>query len=189
MKRTFLALLVVASSFHLVFGAETKSQGTQYSHSGTEVEGSGDVEMLQAGYIPGSNVHVEIASIDNRTESSAFDIFYGAGLSRGLVFPQTKMKLSQKLKLVQHTPVQLLCSKGPYLTIYVEDEGVASGTAPSGYTGPYYISMWLGRPQVSAEEKVNVRYAVKTGKIGKIGLRIGSKGECQVVAEKYVKIL
>lgn len=150
---------------------------------------TGDL-MIQAGYIPGSNVHIEIVSIENQTNYSEFKVFYGAGVSRGLIFPQTTFTFDKPMGMTQQSAtVQLLCSKGSYLSIYVQDEGRASGEADDGYDGPYYLSMWLGYPQVNEQEKISIRYEVTAGKVGKIGLKIGSKGECQVVALQDVKLL
>jgi hypothetical protein len=146
--------------------------------------------MIQVGYIPGSNVHLQIVSIENQTDYSEFKVFYGSGISRGLIFPQTTFTFDEALDLVQQTAtVHLLCSKGSYLSIYVQDEGRASGQADEGFDGPYYLSMWLGYPQVNEQEKVTVRYQVAAGKIGKIGLQIGSQGECQVIALENIVIL
>lgn len=153
-----------------------------------EVEGSG-AEMLQPGYIPGSDVRLNLVSISNYTESSEFKIFYGSGSSRGHIFPATTFTFDEALRVTQSTPIELLCSKGSYLSIFVQDEGRASGDADAGYDGPYYLAMWLEYPQVSEQEKVFVRYEVASGTVGKVGIKIGAKGQCQIVALENVKIL
>jgi len=152
------------------------------------VEGAED-EMLQAGFIPGTEVRIQIVSLDNETDSSIFKVFYGAGLSRGTSFPGKKLSFPGGLPLIQNTPVNIQCSKGSYLPIYMKDEGQAGGEAQDGFEGPYCLSMWLGYPQVNEEEKMYVRYAVKSGKKGQVGIKIGDKGQCQIVALQDVKIL
>ena len=145
--------------------------------------------MLQPAYIPGSDGRLQLMYVENNTVNSEFKLYYGAGLSRGLVFPQSKYVITNQIILVQSTPVQLLCSRGSYLSIYVQDDGHASGEVEDGYEGPYYLSMWLKYPQVSEQDKVTVRYIVKEGKYGQVGLKIGSHGECQVVAVEDIKFI
>lgn len=145
--------------------------------------------MLQAGFIPGTKAHVKVVSLQNDTNSSEFKVFYGAGLSRGTSFPGTKLTFSSALPLIQNTPITFQCSRGSYLMIYLKDEGLASGQVEDGFEGPYCLSMWLGYPQVDEQEKVYIRYAVKSDRIGQVGVKIGSKGECQILALEDVVIL
>lgn len=205
MKRYFLAFFVLVMQFSNIIYSEqsgkslsfkdlTSQNSSDSSEQSTEgklyIEANEAELMIQPGYIPGSNVHVEIVSIENETDHSEFKVFYGAGLSRGIIFPHTTFTFDKALGMVQNNAtVQLLCSKGSYLSIFLQDEGRASGKADDGYDGPYYLSMWLKYPQVNEQEKVSVRYQVAAGRVGKIGLKIGSKGECQVVALQDVKLL
>ena len=211
MKRCYVVFFTILIGFSTVFSTDNASNTFSFtsltgqdSNSSLENKNSDSADsqkssyaeadeaglMLQPGYIPGSNVHLQIVSVENDTDYSEFKIFYGAGVSRGLLFPQTTFTFDDPLDMTQqNATVQLLCSKGSYLSIFVQDEGRASGEADDGYDGPYYLSMWLGYPQVNEQEKVSIRYEVAAGKVGKIGLKIGSKGECQVVALQDVKLL
>lgn len=144
---------------------------------------------LQDEVIPGSEVKIELVFVENGTDSSEFKIFHGVEASSGLVPAQSTLTFKETLKLNQNERIQLLCSTGSYVSIYIKDEGAAGGSVAEGYEGPYYLSMWLGYPQVSEDQRVRVRYAVKSGKIGKIGIKIGSKGQCQIAALEDVTIL
>ncbi len=146
-------------------------------------------QTLQAAAIPGSEVRLELVSVENGTTSSEFKVFHGVDSASGLVFPATTLTFETALRLNQNERIQLLCSTGSYISIYIKDEGAAGGTVEDGYDGPYYLSMWLGYPQVSEDQRVRVRYAVKSGTVGKIGIKIGSKGQCQIAALEDIKIL
>lgn len=147
-------------------------------------------EVLTDGYVPGTEHRLAISYIENQTPNSYFQVFYKDEGSRVLLTPNSKCEFkSGDFVLNQINPIRLICSQGSYLPIYVQDEGLASGQVPSGYHGPYYVSMWLSYPHVADEFKVHVRYAVLARKVGEIGIRIGSKGDCQIVALSNVKLL
>lgn len=141
--------------------------------------------------LPGGDQRLCLVAIENQTEDSSFKIYIGSSGSRALVLPQTTWEMDQpnKIYLSQRTSLRIVCVKGAYETIFIHDEGTASGQAPNGYSGPYYLSMWLTHPYVNDEQKLYVRYAVKKGRVGDIGIRIDENGNCQVVAYNDVLIL
>ena len=141
--------------------------------------------------LPGGDQRLCVVSFENQTEDSAFKVYIGSSGSRALVLPQTIWEMDQpnKIYLSQRTALRIVCVKGAYETIFIHDEGTASGYVPNGYSGPYYLSMWLSYPYVNDEQKLYVRYAVKKGRIGDIGIRIDENGNCQVVAYNDVLIL
>lgn len=150
----------------------------------------GTAEVLTDGYVPGTEHRLSISSIENQTPNSYFQVFYKDEGSKVLLTPNSKCEFNTgEFALNQISPVRLICSQGSYLPIYIQDEGRASGAAPSGYRGPYYLSMWLSYPHVADEFKVHVRYAVLARKVGEIGVRVGDKGDCQIVALSNVKLL
>ena len=142
-------------------------------------------------HIPGGEHRLCLVAIENQTEDSAFKVYIGSSGARSLVLPQTTWEMDQpnKIYLTQRTALRIVCVKGAYETIFIHDEGTASGRAPNGYSGPYYLSMWLSYPYVNDEQKLYVRYAVKKGRIGDIGIRIDDQGNCQVIAYNDVLIL
>ncbi len=141
--------------------------------------------------LPGGDQRLCLVAIENQTEDSVFKVYIGSSGSRALVLPQTTWEMDQpnKIYVNQRTSLRIVCVKGAYETIFIHDEGTASGHAPNGYSGPYYLSMWLSYPYVNDEQKLYVRYAVKKGRIGDIGIRIDENGNCQVVAYNDVLIL
>jgi len=141
--------------------------------------------------VPGSEQRLCLVAIENQTEDSAFKVYIGSSGTRALVLPQTTWEMDQpnKIYLTQRVSLRLVCVKGAYETIFIHDEGTASGQAPNGYSGPYYLSMWLSYPYVQDEQKLYVRYAVKKGRVGDIGVRIDDQGNCQIVAYNDVLIL
>lgn len=148
------------------------------------------VEMLAAEHVPGSVRRLSIRSIENQSANAYFKVFYGDSGDKALVLPESTCSFDQgELDLNQNNVLRLICAQGSYLPIYIQDEGRASGQAPAGYHGPYYLSMWLSYPHVADEFKIHVRYAVQMKQIGEIGVRIGPKGECQIVALAHVKLL
>ncbi len=168
----------------------TSAVATVSSTQPASVQNAGRTDQtLQADAIPGSEVRLELVSVENGTTSSEFKVFHGVDSASGLVFPATTLTFETALRLNQNERIQLLCSTGSYISIYIKDEGAAGGVVEDGYDGPYYLSMWLGYPQVSEDQRVRVRYAVKSGTVGKIGIKIGSKGQCQIAALEDIKIL
>lgn len=147
--------------------------------------------VASAQVLPGGEQRLCVVAIENQTEDSSFKVYIGSSGSRALVLPQSIWEMDQpnKIYLTQRTALRIVCVKGAYETIFIHDDGTASGQAPNGYSGPYYLSMWLSYPYVNDEQKLYVRYAVKKGKIGDIGIRIDENGNCQVVAYNDVLIL
>jgi hypothetical protein len=85
--------------------------------------------------------------------------------------------------------VVLKCSRGSFFPVFIKYSGAASGQVPEGFEGPYCLSMWLSHPQVPETSKVYVRYVVKKGTDGHIGIKIGKKGDYRFVAHKNVHFL
>ncbi len=151
-------------------------------------------KMLQKEYIPGQTSKLQLVAVENATTSLEFKIFPDTEASAGLVTPLSTLVFSEvnhtkPLEFKSISPISIVCTKGSYLPVYIKDEGPVSGLAPSGYLGPYYISMWLPYPYVPESSKIHIRYAVKLGKVGKVGVKIGSKGDYRLVAIEDVKFL
>ena len=75
------------------------------------------------------------------------------------------------------------------MPVFIQDGGVASGQAEDGFEGPFLISMWLQQPNVSEVSKTHIRYIIKKGSVGAIGVRIGQKGDYRLVAYEDIKFL
>lgn len=157
----------------------------------TFVQGEAGAETVASQQIlPGDNHHLCIVAIENQTEDSSFKAYLGSGGARALILPGSVWHVGyNKIYLTQRTTLRIVCVKGAYETINIHDEGIASGKAPNGYKGPFYLSMWLSYPYVDDEQKLYVRYAVKKGKLGEISIRIDDQGNCQVLAINDVIIM
>ena len=151
----------------------------------------GKQAVASAQALPGSDQRLCLVAIENETEDSVFKAYIGSSGARALILPETTWRMDQpsKIYLTQRTALRIVCVKGAYETIFIHDEGAASGDVPNGYAGPYYLSMWLSYPYVNDEQKVYVCYAVKKGRIGDIGVKIDANGECHIVAYNDVIIL
>lgn len=134
---------------------------------------------------------VKLTSIENDTENCDFKLFYGSDTSRAFVFSKSIFNFDPKDYLVlnsEHMSV-LKCSRGSFYPVFIKFCGLASGQAPDGFEGPYCLSMWLAHPQVPETSKVYVRYVVKKGTEGKVGIKIGKKGDYRFVAHQNVHFL
>ena len=151
-------------------------------------------KVLQHETIPGKQSKVHVISIENGTEFLEFQVYTNATSLLALVVPLSTLSISNDsteipIELNDRYPLVIKCSKGPYLPVYIKDGGKASGTVPDGYEGPYFVSMWLPYPHVPESSKIHIRYVVKQGKTGKIGIKIGSKGDYRLVALQDIKFL
>lgn len=134
---------------------------------------------------------VLLSFIENDTPACEFQTFYGSEGSGSFVFPQSTFyfKPEEILDLSSGNILVIKCSKGSFFPVFVKHCGIASGQAPDGFEGPFYISMWLSHPQVPETSKVHVRYVCKKGIDGKVGIKIGSKGDYRFVADENIQFL
>lgn len=132
---------------------------------------------------------LQLVSVENKTMDSEFSVFVGMQDSYGLVRAESKMSFDKPVGIAQDDVTRLVCVKGSYLPVYVQDQGKTSGNVPFGYEGPYYMSMWLQYPYVSQAQRVHVPYVIKKGKKGQIGLQISPTGDCRIVGVKNIKLL
>lgn len=134
---------------------------------------------------------VFLAFIENDTESCEFQTFYASDASSSFVFPQTTFHFDSKnaLELSSGNRLIIKCSKGSFFPVFIQHAGRAGGVVPDNFEGPFYISMWLSYPQVPEASKVHVRYAIKKGVDGKVGIKIGSKGDYRFVADENIEFL
>lgn len=140
-------------------------------------------------YAPYSK-RLSLRAVENQTKHSLFKMFYAGSDSLGLLYPQSVFLLKPEELLLQHNEIfSIQCVKGSFLTIYVKDEGKVSGQVPEGFYGPFYLSMWLNYPDVSEDQKIYVRYAIKIGKQAECAIRINSEGDCQIIALSNMQLL
>lgn len=144
-----------------------------------------DEQLLQPFYIPESQKRLSLVAIENNSDQT-LKFFYGAGQHRALLLPHTGATLDNPLFLNQHDPIRLLAITGDMQPVYIQDGDKASGTVPEGYHGPYYISMWVGYPQVPESAKLFVPYGIKKGKVGQIGILLDDQGDCQLKAHEDI---
>lgn len=148
-------------------------------------------QQLTAGYLPDDSYRIKLVAVENETERMEFQIFYGFDNASAFVFPQTAFKFAQgkEIGLSARNILAIKCVKGSYLPVFIQDGGLGSGQAEQGFEGPFVISMWLQQPNVSEVNKTHIRYQVKQGSVGTIGVRIGQKGDYRLVAYDDVKFL
>ncbi|MBI2344587.1 hypothetical protein HYV10_00755 [Candidatus Dependentiae bacterium] len=131
-----------------------------------------------------------LSFIENDTPGCEFQTFYASQGSSSFVFPQSTFYFkSEALDLSTGDTLVIKCSKGSFFPVFIKYCGIASGNAPENFEGPYYITMWLSNPQVPETSKVHVRYVRKKGVNGKIGIKIGSKGDYRFVADQNIQFL
>lgn len=135
---------------------------------------------------------IQLTSIENDTPAYEFQMFYGPYPASALITANSTFKFSiQSSVPLDHPDHHLLikCCKGSFLPVFIKYGGAASGDNLPGYDGPYYIAMWLSYPQVHENSKFNVRYYVKSGSVGKVGLKIGMQGDYRFIAHDNVQFL
>lgn len=140
---------------------------------------------------PDSVARLKVISIENETDALEFQIFYAEEGQYAFVFPKSTFVApkGKELKLMGDELLAVKCCKGSFLPVFIQDGFGASGTVEEGFEGPYYISMWMQFPQVPEAFKVHVRYMIKKGTIGSIGIKIGQKGDYRLVAHENVKFI
>ncbi len=150
-----------------------------------------EAKVLDVGYMPGNTNRLKLISVENETESLEFQTFYGGDSASSFIFPQSTFHFAPQkaLELVSRDMLVIKCCKGSYVPVFIQDGSLASGIIEPGYEGPFYISMWLQFPQAPESSKVHVRYLLKKGKIGTIGVKIGKKGDYRLVAHDDVKFI
>ena len=133
-----------------------------------------EATMASRGFIPDDVSRLKLVAVENETDALEFQTFYGDQGASSFVFPQTTFKFSpqKELGLAAKDLLIVKCCKGSYLPVFIQDGDIASGEVEAGYDGPFYLSMWMQFPQVSESAKTHIRYAVKRGKSGRIGLKI-----------------
>ena len=131
-----------------------------------------------------------LRALDNQTQYSSFKAYYANNENFTLLLPKSTFVLkAEELFLQPHEVLCLQCVKGSFLPIYIKDEGKASGQAPLGFYGPFYLSMWLNYPDVPEDQKTYVRYVVKIGHQAEFAIRINVQGDCQILALQNMELL
>lgn len=154
---------------------------------------SSGIGLLENESFPGDSSRLQLVSVENSTEDLEFQIFPPLKESAGLSLPLgTLTVVDDQGKAVNFNklyPIIITCSKGSYQPVFIQDKFAISGKAPEGFDGPFYVSMWLAYPHVAESSKLHVSYVVKKGEIGKVGVKIGPKGDYRLVAVSNVKFI
>ena len=148
-------------------------------------------QLLTAGYSPDDSFRIKLVAVENETERMEFQVFYSFDGPSAFVFPKTTFKYQpgKEVGMAQRNILAIKCVKGSYLPVFIQDGGMASGQAEDGFDGPFVISMWLQQPNVAETNKIHIRYVVKKGTMGTIGIRIGQKGDYRLVAYDNIKFM
>ena len=148
-------------------------------------------KLLTRGYVPDDTLRVKLVSIENETEAMEFQTFYNYDGPSAFVFPNSTFTYlpAKEIGLSPGNKLAIKCCKGSYLPVFIQDGGYASGSVEDDYEGPFYISMWLTHPNAAQTNKTHIRYALKKGTIGSIGVRIGQKGDYRLVAHDNIKFI
>ena len=140
-------------------------------------------------FVPFSS-RLSLRAVENQTTYSSFKIYYANSDSLALLVPKTVFLLQpDELFLQENEVLCLQCVQGSFLPIYIKNEGKVSGQAPEGYFGPFYLSMWLEYPLVAEDRKTYVRYVIKNGCHGEVGVRVNAQGECQIIALSNIQLV
>ena len=148
-------------------------------------------KLLTQGYIPDDVVRLKLVGIENETDTMEFQVFYAFDGPSAFVFPQSVFKYlpEKEIGLAARNILAIKCVKGSYVPVFIQDGGYASGVAEEGFEGPFVISMWLSMPFMPETNKTHIRYVIKKGTLGTIGVRIGPKGDYRLVAYDNVKFI
>ncbi len=148
-------------------------------------------QLLTSGYMPDETFKIQLIAVENETEAMEFQIFYGFDNLSAFIFPKTTFQCipGKEIGLATRNILAIKCVKGSYLPVFIQDGGIASGQADDGFEGPFVISMWLGQPNVSEQNKTHIRYQIKKGSMGTLGVRIGQKGDYRLVAYDNIKFM
>lgn len=162
--------------------------GSVFSESGKKTD------TLQIEDIIGIRSRLRVMTVENGTDSLEFKVFPEFKSTVGLVLPMSTLHIidedgTKGVKLSTRDPLMIVCTKGSYRPVFVQDGCRVSGETEEGYDGPYVASMWLPFPYISESAKVHVPYLVKKGEVGNVGIKIGSIGDYRLVALKNVKFL
>jgi hypothetical protein len=141
--------------------------------------------------LPDETFRIKLVAVENQTERMEFKVFYNFDGPSAFVFPQTTFQYlpDKGIGLSSRNILAIKCVKGSYLPVFIQDGGLASGVAEDGYEGPFVISMWLQQPNVSETNKTHIRYVIKKGTVGTLGVRIGQKGDYRLVAYDNIKFI
>lgn len=150
-----------------------------------------EAKLLTHGYVPDDSVRIKLVSIENETDAMEFQTFYNYDGASAFVFPNSTFTFlpAKEIGLSPGNKLAIKCCKGSYVPVFMQDGGYASGMVEDGYEGPFYISMWLSIPNACETNKTHIRYALKKGTIGTIGVRIGKKGDYRLVAHDNIKFI
>lgn len=164
------------------------SAGSVFSESGKKAD------TLQIEDIIGTRSRLRVVTVENGTDSLEFKVFPEFRSTVGLVLPMSTLHVidedgNKGVKLSTRDPLMIVCTKGSYRPVFVQDGCRVSGETEDGYDGPYVASMWLPFPYISESAKVHVPYLVKKGEMGTVGIKIGSSGDYRLVALENVKFL
>lgn len=155
--------------------------------------GSVTTPHMLGGSVQGSfqSNKVFLSFIENDTPLCEFETFYGSEGSSSFIFPQSTFRFKPEnfLDLSSEKMLVIKCSKGSFFPVFIKHCGIASGQAPDDFEGPFYLAMWLSNPQVPETSKVHVRYVRKKGFDGKVGIKIGDKGDYRFVADENIQFL
>lgn len=151
-------------------------------------------EALQREYMPGEQPRLRVVSIESDTDYLEFKVFSGYRPALGLVLPRSTLHIIDNqgfegVDLTRRDILMIQCTKGSYRSVYIQDGHRVSGEVEEGWDGPFSIEMWLPYPFVSDVSKVHIRYAIKKGTIGKIGVKIGAHGDYRLVAVQDVQFI
>lgn len=138
-----------------------------------------------------SRALLQLAAVENDTDGCEFQLFYGSDVATAFVFPRSTFHFNAQKALPLSTKdlVIIKCCKGSFLPVFVQHGGAASGDTQVGFDGPFYLSMWLAYPQVPETSKTHIRYMVKSGTTGTIGVKIGNRGDYRFVAYENVHFI
>jgi len=129
-----------------------------------------------------------ISYVKNDTFDKVFELYSSSRSKIATILPQTTLMLPDQAALSLNPEDMLIikCTKGSFLTMFLQFAGAASGTVDPEYDGPYIFAMWLGYPVAAHSSKIHVPYAVKKASIGTVGIQIGQQGDYRIVPDQNV---
>lgn len=148
--------------------------------------------VLQREHVSDKSGRVEVVFIQNDAPGLEFQIFPPIQELAGTVLPMETLFIVDKkqsgVRLDTKYPLIIRCSKGSYQSVFIQDGKSVSGTAPEGYAGPFCLSMWLPYPNV-IDSLIHIPYVVKDGQVGKVGVKIGAKGDYRLVEVSDIQLI
>ena len=143
----------------------------------------------------GINIDTRLTIFENKSKNIDYKLYVGKDDNSLLLLKNNSYfdikDQPELIKLTNITPkivISFTSLNTLYPSIYLRFGGLAGGTCPADFSGPYYVDLWHGHSDVPDSERLHIRYCQK-GESGTLGLRIDTDGNPTIFAGENTKVL